>query len=321
MIQERGCLPEEDARSIMLRLLDAVRLLHSKNIIHRDLKLGNLLLASKDDVTRIKVADFGLARRVLKAQEPLDEDGLCGFQPDDDLAAERNLSATMLRDKYLPGRSQSIAGGPMARVPVYNLTSRVSVRKSKTQSNLRSSRGVAAISEDFEAEVASVLASFMRKDGGNHTRICGTTPNLAPEIVTAACQKNGTTAGYGPPSDMWAVGVILFTLLSGYPPFGSDGEDETKIMAAIRLGSFDFADPIWHLVSNESKDLICRLLCIRPKLRLTAEEALRHPWCLERNLESQALEKASTMLGGGLERETVYDFPSCFQLLDTISRT
>ena len=79
---------------------------------------------------------------------------------------------------------------------------------------------------------------------------------------------------YGPPCDLWSCGVILFMLLSGYPPFWN--ESQPKLLAIITKGAFTLSDKIWKQVSKEAKDLICKLLVVDPAKRPTPEQVRGH---------------------------------------------
>ena len=81
---------------------------------------------------------------------------------------------------------------------------------------------------------------------------------------------------YGTKTDIWALGVILFILLSGYPPFADEDQEVQK--ECIKNGSFQFDDDCWLSVSNEAKTLIVALLEVDPQDRLSASDALKHPW-------------------------------------------
>lgn len=72
------------------------------------------------------------------------------------------------------------------------------------------------------------------------------------------------------------LGVIMYILLSGYPPFYGDSDPE--IFASVRSGVYSFDTPEWTGVSQDAKNLINNLLKLNPKERLTAEETLKHPW-------------------------------------------
>lgn len=81
---------------------------------------------------------------------------------------------------------------------------------------------------------------------------------------------------YNEKCDVWSVGVILFILLSGKPPFGGDNDKE--ILNNIRLGVFSFTGNEWASISNEAKDLIKLMLTYDPAQRITAEKAMNHEW-------------------------------------------
>ena len=100
--------------------------------------------------------------------------------------------------------------------------------------------------------------------------LCGSLASVAPEVLA--------NAGYGNECDMWSLGVILFNILSGELPF--HGQD-TIVIRAIMKADYRFSSPVWHDVSAEARDLVSRLLQINTFLRLTADEALRHPWLLD----------------------------------------
>jgi len=97
---------------------------------------------------------------------------------------------------------------------------------------------------------------------------CGTPGYVAPEVL----QLNG----YGKEVDMWSIGVIMYILLCGFPPFYE--ESNAQLFKAIMEGRFSYPAPYWSGVSDSAKDLINKLLVVDPKKRLTAEQALQHPW-------------------------------------------
>lgn len=98
---------------------------------------------------------------------------------------------------------------------------------------------------------------------------CGTPGYMAPEIFKKT--------GHGKPVDMWAIGVITYFLLCGYTPFDRDTTMEE--MQAIINANYAFEPEVyWQGVSEEARDFINKLLTIDPKARLTANQALEHPW-------------------------------------------
>lgn len=161
---------EKEARDLCKILFEAIAYCHSKRVAHRDLKPENLLLVSKGDDSRMKIADFGFAKKAPN---------------------EECLS---------------------------------------TQ--------------------------------------CGTPGYVAPEIL------EGTK--YGTKADMWSLGVIVYILLGGYPPFIEN--TQKKLFMKIRRGEYEFHEQYWKSVSQEAKNLIRRLLTVDPRKRITAEEALKNSW-------------------------------------------
>lgn len=160
---------EKDARVVIRSVAQALVFLHELDIVHRDLKPENILMETESPNSRIKIADFGFARKVGKRK--------C-------------------------------------------------------------------------------------------TTACGTPNYVAPEIV------NGTV--YDASVDVWALGVITFLLLAGYPPFYH--KEKTKMFKLIRKADFTFASPYWDLISFTAQDFISKCLTVDPQNRMTAEEALDHPW-------------------------------------------
>ena len=81
---------------------------------------------------------------------------------------------------------------------------------------------------------------------------------------------------YDEKCDLWSCGVIMYILLSGRPPFPGDSDKE--IMEKVALGKYDLEESPFDQLSNSGKDLIKKLLIKDPKKRITASEALTHPW-------------------------------------------
>jgi len=181
VVKERGSLAEDDARSLIRRLLEAVRYLHNNGVVHRDLKFENIVLAEDCDVSTATITDFGLACRVdAKDQRP------------------RLLQC------------------------------------------------------------------------------CGSPGFVAPEVINANRPDCADVEFYSSECDLWSLGVVLFVVLSGYPPF--EGDNIREILKRVGTGAFTFFDPAWELVSSEAKDLVQGLMKSDPSARLTVDDALTHPW-------------------------------------------
>jgi len=102
------------------------------------------------------------------------------------------------------------------------------------------------------------------------TTFCGSAGYLAPEIIHGD--------GYDKKVDMWSAGVILYVLLSGYPPFYSENENEYELLEIITSGVYFFHSPYWDRISAEAINLIQQLLVTDQTKRLTASEVLEHEW-------------------------------------------
>ena len=164
---------EEDARDAMALILKAMMYLHSQDIVHRDLKPENLLLENDQDNASLKIADFGVAKRL---------------------------------------------------------------------------------------------------HGGFDAAIVGTPGYIAPEILKHQPYKCEV--------DMWSIGVICYILLCGYPPFyGTDSRDVTR---KIKRGDYQFDEQWWSHVSDQAMDFIRKLLNVDVEARYTAEQALAHPWMMQK---------------------------------------
>ncbi|KAM7373127.1 hypothetical protein PAMP_008007 [Pampus punctatissimus] len=100
--------------------------------------------------------------------------------------------------------------------------------------------------------------------------ICGTPTYVAPEILFET--------GYGVAVDIWALGVILYILLCGFPPFRSRDRDQEELFQLIKQGQLHFLPPYWDPISEEARNLVQALLQSDPTVRLTAEQTLLHPW-------------------------------------------
>ncbi|XP_020293055.1 calcium/calmodulin-dependent protein kinase type II alpha chain isoform X7 [Pseudomyrmex gracilis] len=113
----------------------------------------------------------------------------------------------------------------------------------------------------------------------------GTPGYLSPEVLKKE--------PYGKPVDIWACGVILYILLVGYPPFWD--EDQHRLYAQIKAGSYDYPSPEWDTVTPEAKNLINQMLTVNPGKRITASEALKHPWICQRERVASVVHRQETV--------------------------
>ncbi|XP_024938220.1 calcium/calmodulin-dependent protein kinase type II delta chain isoform X16 [Cephus cinctus] len=113
----------------------------------------------------------------------------------------------------------------------------------------------------------------------------GTPGYLSPEVLKKE--------PYGKPVDIWACGVILYILLVGYPPFWD--EDQHRLYSQIKTGSYDYPSPEWDTVTPEAKNLINQMLTVNPGKRITASEALKHPWICQRERVASVVHRQETV--------------------------
>ncbi|XP_050535596.1 calcium/calmodulin-dependent protein kinase type II alpha chain isoform X20 [Daktulosphaira vitifoliae] len=113
----------------------------------------------------------------------------------------------------------------------------------------------------------------------------GTPGYLSPEVLKKE--------PYGKPVDIWACGVILYILLVGYPPFWD--EDQHRLYAQIKAGAYDYPSPEWDTVTPDAKNLINQMLTVNPAKRVTASDALKHPWICYREKVASAVHRQETV--------------------------
>jgi len=156
----------------------------------------------------------------------------------------------------------------------------------------------------------------------------GTPYYVAPQVLAGK---------YDHACDLWSVGVIMYVLLCGYPPFY--GKTDHEVLSKVRKGVFTYPERDWGHVTSDAKDLIRELLCHNPKERFTAKQALDHVWIQQtaprvstaslrsnpalidnlRNFRSQSsLKKASLqIIAGQLEESQIRGLRETFTALDS----
>lgn len=111
------------------------------------------------------------------------------------------------------------------------------------------------------------LSNFLDSTTGLRSRV-GTPYFCAREVATAET--------YGSKADLWSVGVVVYEMLSGCKPF--EGTGANSVLHAIRDGRYSFPPSHWSTISTDARDFISRLICIDVDRRLSATQALQHPW-------------------------------------------
>ncbi|XP_026112740.1 ribosomal protein S6 kinase alpha-3-like [Carassius auratus] len=120
------------------------------------------------------------------------------------------------------------------------------------------------------------FAKQLRAENGLLMTPCYTANFVAPEVLKKQ--------GYDAACDIWSLGVLLYTMLTGFTPFANGPEDTPEeILARIGSGKFSLSGGYWTSVSFEAKDLVSKMLHVDPHKRLTAAQVLRHPWIVNKD--------------------------------------
>lgn len=148
---------------------------------------------------------------------------------------------------------------------------------------------LSGVSQDF---VKIIDFGLCCKQGGEKimTRQCGSPFYVAPEVLNKSYTKGSC--------DVWSIGVVLFVMLAGYTPFY--GETDAETAQCVLSADVEFEGEEWEAVTNTAQDLISKLLVKNPAERITAAEALQHPWFEGLNLQvihNCCAEEESTALG------------------------
>jgi len=126
--------------------------------------------------------------------------------------------------------------------------------------------------KDSDTEIKIADFGFSKRVESPESRClvtrCGTPEYVAPEVLSGK--------PYNTKCDTWSLGVIIYILLCGYPPFYN--KSTHNLFNLILMGKYEFHEDTWGDISDEAKDLISKLLINKPNERLSAEEVLQHPW-------------------------------------------
>lgn len=123
--------------------------------------------------------------------------------------------------------------------------------------------------EDSESEISVKIIDFDNVIQSEEPvkGVVGTLEYMAPEVFDSS---------YDEKCDIWSLGVLLYVLISGNSPFGADTDDLVRLN--IKQAKYEMTSRAWRDVSSAAKDFIGKVLVKNPKKRVSAEEALKHPW-------------------------------------------
>ena len=123
-------------------------------------------------------------------------------------------------------------------------------------------------SDDSDIKIADFGFAKKVKAPNSLTTQCGTPGYVAPEILEGK--------PYDTQADMWSLGVIVYILLGGYPPFIE--QNQRELFRKIRKGQYEFHEEYWGQVSDEAKGLISALLTVDPDKRYDGDQAMKNRW-------------------------------------------
>ncbi|CAI5494410.1 unnamed protein product [Closterium sp. Naga37s-1] len=181
------------------------------------------------------------------------------------------------------------------------------------------------------------LSAFYKGEG--LSRHCGSPMYMAPEVVRwrpGALGAGRKPPKYGPEVDIWSAGVIIYALLSGFPPFYHSSHSSKEIFKAVLKGNPSFTVPPWPDISDQAKHLVSWMLQSDPAMRPTAHEVLCHPWLGEPGIATQEplppvvlsrLKQFTSMvklkrvamkvIAEGLKEEEIAGLKEMFEMMDT----
>lgn len=254
-ISKSRFLKEKTICSIIKQIMSAVAYLHSKNIIHGDIKLENILI---DTIHR--------ENNITIKQSPKSNININKLETEN---TPLNTCESKLKDNdksiYEQFDVHEQSSNPNEFVFNYSDTSSVNINYD-AYNNYNTIVNIEVKIIDFGCS-KYFLPNEIKSD------IVGTAYYVAPEVLNQE---------YNNKCDLWSVGVIMYTLMNGKPPFG--GRSQSEILTRVAKGEYDLSSKRFEKASKESKDLLVQLLRYNYKARPSAYQALGHIWfnCEER---------------------------------------
>ncbi|KAJ3062036.1 hypothetical protein HDU99_005355, partial [Rhizoclosmatium hyalinum] len=226
LIKSVGALDEKWAKQYITEVVLGLEFLHSKGIIHRDLKPDNMLI---DQNGHVKLTDFGLSR--------------VGF-------LGRRAKGGILENWGLGSGPDGATGSPSSQTAPFPFSQQLFARSHGRRGSVSSTASLSSSADNTSAPVLGGRLAEHMENAGKEKAFVGTPDYLAPESILGMGQDASV--------DWWAVGVILYEFLYGFPPFNAPTAPEvfSKILAC---------NIEWHEdeveVSPEALDLMKKLLC------------------------------------------------------------
>jgi len=250
-LERRGHFTEFEASLVIRDIATALDFLHKRGIAHRDLKPENILCEHYDKVVPVKICDFDLASGLKEVRELRNKMGSAGSSSLPFQSGGQSFENPIGHHDFQPF-NQDVGGA---------------------DSGIHLGRG----DDDFSVTTPELLTPV------------GSVEFMAPEVVESLVGVEANS--YDKRCDLWSLGVIMYMLLCGYPPFyGNCSADcgwergeacrvcQDMLFTSIQEGRYEFPDREWATLSEESKDLIKHLLVRDAHARFSAEQVLDHPW-------------------------------------------
>ncbi|KAF9667275.1 hypothetical protein SADUNF_Sadunf15G0005500 [Salix dunnii] len=255
ILSRGGRYTEEDAKTIVVQILIVVAYCHLQGVVHRDLKPENFLFTSRDEDAPLRVIDFGLSdfvRPVLMlTKEPITIRNAVYIYRTTNRKLKLNYMGSL-------NVSSQPAWDPLSS---YKL-------------GLADCQQLVSLTIRFEVYDHDCLkfSLLLQKVDEHLNDIVGSAYYVAPEVLRRS---------YNLEADMWSIGVISYILLCGSRPFWA--RTESGIFRSVLRSDPNFDDSPWPNVSPEAKDFVKRLLNKDHRKRMTAAQALSHPWLRDLN--------------------------------------
>lgn len=139
------------------------------------------------------------------------------------------------------------------------------------------------LDDSYNVKITDFGFAILLEDGALMHDLCGTPGYLAPETLHS--NMTDGAPGYSFSVDIWACGVIMYTLLVGSPPFWH--RKQLYMLRNIMEGNYSLASPEWREVSDDAKDLVSKFLTVNIEDRISISDALQHPYFQSKQLFGQ----------------------------------
>ena len=254
-------LKEKVICSIIKQIMSAVAYLHSKNIIHGDIKLENILIDTIHRKDGIKsTGSTNSLTNISNIQKSFNEKDKVNIykQNDNKINPDENFPLGYQEDEEVQTNKK------------YSNYFSVSLKNEDFSKENRETNSLVFNYNtiiDIEVKIIDFGCSKFFVPNEVKTDIVGTAYYVAPEVLNQE---------YNNKCDLWSLGVIMYTLMNGSPPF--KGKNQSEILSQVQKGEYDLSSSRFKKASKQSIDLLVQLLKYNYKFRPTAYQALGHCW-------------------------------------------